>query len=486
MALVALTAACGGGDESSTDGEEATASTTSAPASGNESTEQDAEVGSTTSTTPPASDDRPPPPAAIPLGSFDRSAWAQWSPLVVAAAEPAVDLDESLVAYFSDVLGLVNDDPRRLSGKAARELRVSTRQLDPDIAGKLSIVGDNLSMGADLFALTLAHAEANAASSDENVAAYWAPRVGAAAAYVEFNLAGFAAAQQVVDAPADVQQCFIAELTRDGCSDADLGELAQQAEDAWDTYREADIDDADSDRANLQGFFFGETESGFSDFCELWGEAARQSGGSGDLPELWAQQIAPTFVAVDDTLLDGDFLGLSDCAREITDDEDPLIRIEDDAAAFGAYAEAVIAAMVEGGYDEEVYDLGYSNDDADLAELERVRVTAAVSTLAAAVEAASDLRDGLQHPESWSLFTSVASLGGLPAEQLDFGFRSDVLPWEDFEDVACPAFVAATEDLTAEQLEIIDFSYGGLSLGDLALPGGCDVGGDSADSSTDG
>ena len=440
------------------------------------------------------------------------------APLEVPAVEPAADAQAQIEAMFSDVAEFIATDRRSADGGMLDVMEENDAIDDtPDLL--LAIFGSLTGNGADTYGIIEAHATtALAADFDPAAAPYFEVRQQAAMVLREANTAVYDVVVRSRDLAFAGRSCLAAALVGDTTS-CDEDPAAEALIDEFLIIADLELPDELND--------FDDQLGRAADLCSLWVSVKA---------ELGAEQIELVDRLVGGSLLDGRFLGRSECRRDEGLDE----RAEWDTAAGGALFapvfDAVVTTAAAAEYDQEVYDL---DDYLESLAIERTTIEE-IASAAAPLAGASwmdasepNARFGLLVVaylggfEAW--FQSTVANGGFDAQddpisaffgmapcgeakdgRMDFSACSDaerrivdaldtvdiggfdrlaapvsIIDWEDIAPRLdfCPAWIDSLGMADETDQVRVDFQMSSLELDGLLGIGDCDTGIDQGDTS---
>ena len=246
-------------------------------------------------------------------------------------------VDASLAWIYAELIELWRDDTR-MRALPMTEVAIAPSHRDVVPGAVIDILGSAAAALADSYAVIADRAAAAAVpgASGEPLFAAWSEHASRSVDAAEVLRSGLAGARSL---PPEDQACFLAVFDGDdGCdgAGADLAvTLLAESEAAGQAIDVVDLEELGTYRA------FGIP----LDECAAWEQAAATTG-------LTDAEEAAIWLAVDDHELDVTFVARSECHGERDRIEDAVADEVADRAWFRGYLDAVVAAVVESGYDE--------------------------------------------------------------------------------------------------------------------------------------
>ncbi len=425
-AVFALMATACGGGSSSDDGSTAAVDSSTPDAS------DDTSGGDATDSEPDAPADEPDP------GGGDVAVSDRPDPLVlVPFADPpsapvtpvtGATVEQHIGAMFAVVVDLVLADDRGLNGRMVDAFYYETARGIPEVV--LSVIAGQASLGSDVLSTIEAYSRAGAlAAYGPEATEYFEVRARAAAGLAEQNQAVYDAvvAGRELDilGRACLAEAFADEP--DDCSDNGPAEaIVAELIDTLDVDVELP-DDFDDDIGRVV------------DLCVVFADAT--GAVSAEDRELFD-------LIVDDTILDGRFIGRSECRYSVEDlDEDPVWDAEPGRAAFATLYGSLIDAGAATGFDEDFYD-DAPEDEYRLGVRDTIiaHSTAAAETVAMVIDTVEEpfarlslLSIGVLGAEEAWFQTAALERGGAEGVLIDLVFECFGLGSEDDPLSGCDA-----------------------------------------------
>lgn len=461
--VLLLAAGCGGTETAAPDTPATDASTTAT-----EDVTSDVDGSSTsTSSSPPSSSTTVPTVTAV--AGDDVAPWAVdladptgprldgWVSSTTrrpAPEAPPADVDATLTWIYTDLIELWRDDVRlRTMPMAEVVLEPSHRDAAPGPA--IDVFGSAVALLADSYAV-IADRAAAAQVTDER--GQWLFQAWAAYA-TNWVTAAERIRDTLVEArslPAEDQVCFLAVLDEEGECDGAGADLAAALLAAAEADSEA-IDEVEIEELGILGSLGLPVDE-----CAAWDQAASSTG-------LTDEGEMSIWLAIDSRELDVLFTARSECHWEREGIEDAEIDEDADRALLRDYLDAVVAAIVESGYDESVAELWNGAEDENR-EYESRSADATTVVVDVAREVASNTWALVDDPQLATVLYEVSALRLVDWAELG----SYELAWDEVSVCDVWTEVLAPLQGDAATASALDAALWDLEIAGSLVPADCD------------